>query len=107
MIARSWTARADEAGADAYAKFFTTTLTPALDAIEGHRGAVVLRHGSGDDVHITVLTFWESMAAIGRFAGNTPELAVVEPEARAVLRSFEDRVRHDEVVVARLATGAP
>jgi len=61
MIARSWTARADEAGADAYANSSrrpwsraalfprqprSDVSRPALDAIEGHRGALVLRHGS-------------------------------------------------------------
>jgi heme-degrading monooxygenase HmoA len=102
MIARTWTARASLAGAEAYAEFFNVTLTPELATIEGHRGSMVLRHPMGDDdVLITVVTFWESMAAIGRFAGATPELAVVEPEARSVLVSFDERVRHHEVVVAR------
>lgn len=40
---------------------------------------------------------WDSMAAIGRFAGAEPERAVVEPEARAVLAEYDDFVRHYEV----------
>jgi hypothetical protein len=77
-------------------------LTPELARIEGHRGSLVLRHSIGEDeVGLTVMTFWESTAAIGRFAGPTPDLAVVEPEARAVRSSFDERVRYDEVVVAR------
>ena len=74
---------------------------PQLERIDGHRGALVLtRAGEGGArVEITVLTFWESMEASGRFAGATPELAVVEPEARAVLESFDDRVTHQQVAL--------
>jgi hypothetical protein len=45
-----------------------------------------------------VITFWESMGAIRRFAGEDPERAVVEPEARAVLAEFDDVVLHYEVM---------
>jgi hypothetical protein len=38
-------------------------------------------------------------AAVERFAGADRERAVVEPEARAMLASFDDRVEHREVVV--------
>jgi hypothetical protein len=34
------------------------------------------------------------MEAIAHFAGTNPERAVVEPEARAILRDYDDRVRH-------------
>jgi len=37
-------------------------------------------------------------AASSKFAGPDPERAVVEPEARAVLREFDERVSHYEVV---------
>jgi heme-degrading monooxygenase HmoA len=102
MIARSWTARASRVGAQAYVEFFKTTLIPELSSIEGHRGALVLEHAAGDDdMRITVVTFWESMTAVARFAGATPEVAVVEPDARALLRSFDPLVTHHEVVAAR------
>lgn len=44
-----------------------------------------------------VITLWDSMDAIRRFAGEDSERAVVEPEARAVLAEFDDFVRHYEV----------
>jgi hypothetical protein len=55
------------------------------------------------EVRITVTTFWESMIAIGRFAGSNPERAVVEPEARALLTSFDDVVTHQEVALDSFA----
>jgi len=94
MIARAWTARATPDGAEQYFRFFVEVLVPQLESIEGHRGAQVLAGSDGEEVVITVITFWESMIAVTRFAGAHPELAVVEPEARAVLRQFDREVRH-------------
>ena len=95
MIARLWRGLAGTpAGADAYQQHVTRKVLPALRGIEGHRGARVLRR----DQEFIVVTFWESMDAIRKFAGADPEQAVVEPEARAVLTEYDQRVRHYEVV---------
>lgn len=99
MIARRWTARATADGARAYVGFFERELVPQLDGIAGHLGALVTTRAAEGAVEIAVLTFWESMEAIARFAGATPDQAVVEPEARAVLLSFDDRVTHEVVAV--------
>ena len=45
-----------------------------------------------------MLTYWESMDAIRKFAGDRPEVAVVPPEARALMREFDETVRHYDVV---------
>ena len=95
MIARLWRGRArTPKDADAYQRHVTGTVLPSIASIEGHRGAQVLRRGE----EFLVITFWESMDAIRRFAGEDPERAVVEPEARAVLADFDDFVRHYEVM---------
>jgi hypothetical protein len=49
-------------------------------------------------VELVVLTLWESMEAVGKFAGVKPEKAVVEPEARAALTDFDETVTHFEIV---------
>jgi heme-degrading monooxygenase HmoA len=98
-IMRSWQARASKVGADAYVAFFRERLAPELARIPGYRGALVLRRTEPDAVQITVQTFWESMDAVGRFAGANPSRAVVAGEARAALLSFDDTVRHDEVAL--------
>jgi hypothetical protein len=38
------------------------------------------------------------MESVRKFAGDEPEKAVVEPEARAVLTSFDDCVTHFEII---------
>jgi len=50
------------------------------------------------------MTKWDSMAAIEAFAGPDPEKALVEPEARAVLASFDEVVTHHEIV-SEIGTG--
>ena len=73
---------------------------PALRAIEGHRGAYLLRHTLNDTLELVVLTLWESMNAVRKFAGAEPDRAVVEPDGRAVLTSFDDFVTHFDVICA-------
>ena len=94
MIARHWSARATRDGAEGYLRFFVDKLVPELDKIDGHRGAEVFVRSVGDIVEITVLTFWDTMEAVRQFSGATPDRAVVEPEARALLASFDTDVRH-------------
>jgi heme-degrading monooxygenase HmoA len=51
---------------------------------------MVLTRGAseGEEVEVTVLTFWDSMAPIRRFTGANPAGAVVEPEAEILLKRF-------------------
>jgi heme-degrading monooxygenase HmoA len=51
-----------------------------------------------DGVELVVLTLWDSIEAIQKFAGTEPNKAVVEPEARAVMTKFDKYVTHFEVV---------
>jgi heme-degrading monooxygenase HmoA len=81
-----------------YVRYATQNLFPALRAIEGHRGAYLLRRAVDGAIELVVFTLWESMGAVRKFAGVEPEKAVVEPEARAILTAFDDSVTHFEVV---------
>ena len=58
----------------------------------------MLRREVKDSVELVVLTLWDSIEAIRQFAGPEPNKALVEPEARAVLTSFDEYVTHFEVV---------
>ncbi len=97
-ILRMWKARSTAEKIGLYVQHATKKVFPALRAIEGHRGAYLLRRSINGVVEIVVLTLWESMEAVRQFAGAQPEKAVVEPEARAVLTDFDDSVTHFEIV---------
>ncbi len=98
MILRMWRAQSTIEKADGYVRHATTKVFPALRALEGHRGAYLLRQTLGDKVEIMVMTLWESMDAVRKFAGPEPDRAVVEPDARVVLTSFDDFVTHFDVI---------
>ena len=97
MIARLWRGVAVARNADAYQRHATTTVFPALREIAGHRGAFLLRRSVGGRTEFLAVTLWDSLDSIRSFAGDDPETAVVEPEARAVLAEFDDFARHYEI----------
>ncbi len=98
MIARLWRGQAKRALAHAYPEHFAQHVRPALAALSGHRGAWLLRRDSGEQVEFLTVTLWDSRDSIRAFAGDDIDVAVVEPEARAVLASFDDVALHFEVV---------
>ena len=96
MILRLWKGRSTNGMADAYLRHVTTEVFPKLKGIAGFAGGRVLRRPIGDRVEFLVLTEWTTWEAIRAFAGDSPEIAVVEPEARAVLADYDERVLHFE-----------
>jgi mannose-6-phosphate isomerase-like protein (cupin superfamily) len=99
VIARRWRGWADGAGnADSYVAHFETAVRPRLAATDGFVDATLERvESEGGRIEIVVVTRWASMDAIRAFAGDDVDLAVVEPEARAVLDDFDTHVRHIEL----------
>ena len=98
MIARTWSGVARPETVDAYLAHLRDKTLPAIEGLEGHRGAYVLRRASDEQVLVTVITLWESIEAIARFSGADVEAAVVPPEAQALLTSWDIRAVHWEVV---------
>jgi heme-degrading monooxygenase HmoA len=98
MISRIWRGQATTANADAYRNFVTTKIFPSLEKIPGHRGAYLMRRENAGQVEFVVITLWDSMEAIHQFAGAHAEAAVVEPEARAILSTFDNFVHHYEII---------
>lgn len=102
MIVRTWSAIATSAGAGNYSRYFAGTLLPQLRTLPGFEGAYLLRRDLGEDgaVELTAHTFWESLEAIRAFAGDDIALSVVEPEARAMLASFDQTATHRTVAAS-------
>lgn len=96
MILRLWKGRSTSGMADAYWRHVTDAVFPRLKGIPGYRGGRVLRRTIGDRIEFLVMTEWASWDAIRAFAGDSPQIAVVDPEARAVLADFDEHVLHFE-----------
>jgi heme-degrading monooxygenase HmoA len=97
MIARTWRGTATFAKANDYYRHFTTAVAPHLKNIDGHKGAFLLRREVDGQVEFVALTLWDSIETVKKFAGPKPEVAIVEPEARAALSAFDDFATHYEV----------
>jgi heme-degrading monooxygenase HmoA len=99
MIVRTWRARALESKAVRYEEHFREDVLPKLRGIAGFRGAQLLRRAHAGEVEFLVLTRWDSLATVKKFAGESLDRAVVDPAAQAVLTEFDSAVRHYDVIV--------
>ncbi len=99
-IARQWSARATESQLPKYLEHFSKNVLPGLRRVPGYLGATVSVRHIGSDAEIFVETTWRSLEAIRDFAGADLEGAVVAPEAAALLKDFERRVRHSEIALS-------
>lgn len=98
MTMRMWRGQATAERAGQYVQHATGTVFPKLGKVEGYRGAYLLRRAINGAVEFVVLTLWESMDAVRKFAGADAGRAVVEPEAQAILSGFDESVTHFEIV---------
>ena len=99
MIARLWCAQTTAAQAPAYAEHLRKHVLPAIQAVAGYVAATLLERPLADAVEIMVITYWRSEDALRAFAGADIEGAVLADEAIALLRQYDRRVRHYEVIV--------
>lgn len=69
VIARIWTGRVPLSRSDAYLQLMRTVALPDYGATPGNRGAFALRRDLADHAEFIMLTLWDSLEAIERFAG--------------------------------------
>ena len=98
MIARLWHGRTKAEDADRYLEYLKATGLKDYAGVEGNRGVQALRRIEGGVAEFLLVTQWDSMEAIERFAGANPEIAVYYPEDEAFLLEKEPNVIHYEVV---------
>ena len=97
MIARIWRGRTPADKADAYLSFLERTGLAEYRATEGNRGVLALRRVQDDVAEFTLITLWESMDAIRRFAGDDPDVAKYYSEDPQYLLELTPKVEHHEV----------
>lgn len=97
MIARMWRGKATTAKAGDYQRHFATHVAPHLKELAGHRGAYLLRREDNGEVEFLAVTLWDSIESVRAFSGQNPDVAIVEPEGRAALSSFDDFARHYDI----------
>ena len=81
---------------DAYAEYMLATGVRGYRATRGNRGVWMLRRELGELTEFVMFTLWDSMDAIRAFAGDDPEVPVLEPQALALLSRYDERALHFE-----------
>lgn len=99
MIARFWTANVAKANAHVYADHLKSQVLATLRKVDGYIGAKLLERETGDSIEIVVITFWQSLDSVRKFAGPDLEKAVVSDDVVSLFLQYDQRVRHYKVVV--------
>ena len=99
MIARIWQGRTRPAMGKAYYAYLEQTGLKEYRETEGFQDVLVLTREIGDQTEYVLITLWNSMEAVKRFAGPEPERAVYYPEDDRYFPESERTpyVRHYEV----------
>ena len=100
MIARIWHGYTTPANADAYEQFLKTEFLPAIEKknIEGYKKFQLLRKPADDEIEFITIMWFENLEQIKQFAGENYEKAVVHSKAQALLKRFDDKSKHFELI---------
>jgi heme-degrading monooxygenase HmoA len=98
MIMRTWRGAVREEDADEYLEHQADTGIREYRGTPGNLGALVLRRSIDGLIEVTTVSFWSSMDAVVRFAGEQPEQAKFYPGDDELLVEKDLRVDHFEVV---------
>ena len=99
-IWHGWTTRGN---AQAYQDLLQTYVFPSIEAkkVKGYRSIELLRKPAGDEVEfVTIMTF-DDIDAVKTFVGEDYETVYVPERARAVLKRFDLKSKHYELVETR------
>jgi len=97
VISRQWRGLARMDQAQNYVRHLRSETFPALQRIPGFVDASILSRRLAGGIEFLVVTRWESLEAITRFAGSDPEVAVVPASVAQMMIEFDQRARHFEV----------
>jgi heme-degrading monooxygenase HmoA len=98
VISRQWRGLAQPNQAQNYVQHLRTETFPALRELPGFVSASILSRRLVDGIEFLIVTQWDSLDAIARFAGPDLEAAVIHPKAAEMMIEYDLRVRHFEVI---------
>jgi heme-degrading monooxygenase HmoA len=106
VIARVWRGRTPAAKAAAYEAYLARTGLVDYRATSGNRGVLALARIEGEEAEFLLISFWDSLEAIKRFAGPDVERAHYYPEDETFLLEMEPRVSHYQVFSGEVPEGS-
>jgi antibiotic biosynthesis monooxygenase (ABM) superfamily enzyme len=103
MICRVWKGWTTIDNAPAYERVVRGEVIPAIEAlrIPGFLHIDLMRREADGEIEFQTIMWFDSLAAIEAFVGPDPEVSHVPEAARAVLKRFDTRSTHYEVLDRR------
>ena len=80
MIVRMWHGMVEASKAEEYAEFMQERAVPDYSSVDGLKKLLFLKDVRADVAHFLLVTHWDSMEAVRKFAGENPEKAKYYPE---------------------------
>ena len=103
MICRLWRGWTTPDNADAYERIVRGSVIPGIESrrIQGFRHIDLMRRDLGAEVEFQTLMWFDSLDAIIAFMGEDYAVSHVPLAAQAVLKRFDERAAHYEVIDRR------
>ncbi|WP_294121375.1 hypothetical protein [Sphingomonas sp.] len=103
MICRLWRGWTTPDNADAYERIVRGQVIPGIEArnIAGFRHIDLMCRVAGDEVEFQTLMWFDSLDSVVAFMGEDYAVSHVPPAAQAVLKRFDERAAHFEVIDRR------
>ena len=103
MICRLWRGWTTPENAEAYQRIVHTEVIPGIEAreIPGFRHIDLMKRDFGDEIEFQTLMWFDSLGAIKAFMGEDYDVSHVPAAAQEVLKRFDERAAHYEVIDRR------
>jgi heme-degrading monooxygenase HmoA len=103
MICRVWSGWTTPENADAYERVVRGEVIPDIEArgIPGFQHIDLMKRNLDGEVEFQTLMWFDSLDAIKAFMGEDYTVSHVPEPARAVLKRFDERAAHYEVIDRR------
>jgi heme-degrading monooxygenase HmoA len=99
MIERHWKGTTDDENSDKYIRHLMDETFPQLATIPGFKKASILKRITNKGIEFLIITTWESVDAVKKFAGEEFATAVVPKRVQDIMIEYDKKVRHYEVIV--------
>ncbi|UVJ45598.1 hypothetical protein NVV94_08595 [Pseudomonas sp. LS1212] len=100
MIVRLWHGRTKSEDAEQYEQFMKVRAAPDYGSVDGLLKVYFTRRDEGAQTHFLLITVWDSIEAVRRFAGEHPEKAKYYAEDDGFLLEKEENVALYEVFLS-------
>ena len=102
-VRRVWHGWTTPENAEAYETLLKTYVFPSIEAkkLNGYRSIALTRRSAGDEVEFVTVMEFDDLEAVKAFVGEDYETVYVPDRAREVLKRFDQKSQHYDLVEMR------